>query len=881
MNDMALVAGLGHANGKELRILLVEDSPSDAELCQRELRRAGLKFTVRCVETLPAFERELEDFKPDLVLSDFSMPTSFDGLMALDLTRAKSAETPFVFVSGTIGEDRAVDAMRRGATDYVLKDRMHRLIPVIQRALQEAQERTARRRAQEALEESEARFRSFMQHLPGRASIRDREGRCTYVNESWERAFGKSASDVIGRTVEESWPADQAAELKSVDVEVAATGKPARRAFRTGEGDAARWWQSHYFPIPDATGRPAFIGTVGFDITEQKLQEEKIARLTRIYAVLSGINSAIVRIRDRRELLHEACRIAVEHGGFAMAWIGEHDPETQEITPLASAGLEGASLLTAKLNLRDDSPRSQGLIAQMVKERCPVYSNDITREGESGGEWRAEAILRGYRSLIALPLVVESDIVGNLSLFSHEAGFFNDEELKLLTELAGDISFALEYIRKEEKLNYLAYYDALTGLPNRSLFNVWLQQRVNAVRSEHETVSVIMLDIEHFRRINETLGRQAGDDLLRQIAQRLKGALLETDILAHVGGDNFGIATRGVDEAGDFAHILEQILSDVCGQPFKLGNETLRIAARAGVAVYPADGADADSLLKNAEAALKDAKKRGHGYQFYAPEMNARVAEQLKLENDLRRGVLEEQFVLYYQPRIDLASGRIAGLEALIRWAHPERGLVPPGEFIPTLETTGLILDAGRWVLKRAAQDHAAWCAKGIKPPRIAVNVSAIELRSKAFVEHVRTALSEAGESGKQIDIEITESMLMEDIDGNIEKLKAVQATGVQIAMDDFGTGYSSLSYLATLPINSLKIDRSFVYRMPKGPEQMAIVSTIISLARAFHLKVVAEGVETEEQSNLLRLLHCDEGQGYLYTRPLAPVDMEVMLRQQ
>ena len=864
-----------------MRILLIDDSATDAELCQRVLRRSDLKFTSQWVDTRESFERALEAFNPDLILSDFSMPMGFDGLAALDIARARSAEVPFVFVSGTIGEDRAVEAMKRGATDYVLKDRMQRLIPVIERALREAQERRAHSHAQQALAESEARFRSFMQNLPARASIGDLEGRYTYVNETWERAFGKSASEVIGHSIEEFLPPEQAADQKSVNLDVAASGKPERRIFMTRDGGETRWWLSHHFPIPDAGGRTAFIGAVGFDITERKLQEDKIARLTRIYAILSGINSAIVRIRDRNELLNETCRIAVEHGGFEIAWIGRYDSQELEITPVASAGLgESHALLAGKLTLGGDPAQRGSIVAQMIRERRPVYSNNITEEHQAGGKWREEAIRRGCRSLIALPLIVEDNIVGNLTLFAQERDFFNEEELKLLTELAGDISFALAYIGKEEKLNYLAYYDALTGLPNRTLFSVSLEQRVSAARGDHETFSVIMLDIENFRQINETLGRQAGDDLLRQVSRRLKEALVETDILAHLGGDHFAIATRDVDEAGDFAHILEQMLSNIGGQPFTLGDDKLRIAARAGVAAYPADGADADGLLKNAEAALEDAKKRRDRYQFYAPQMNARVAEQLKLENDLRRAVLEEQFVLYYQPRLDLASARIIGLEALIRWVHPERGLVAPNEFITTLETTGLIIDVGRWALSQAAKDHAAWRAQGREPPRIAVNVSAIQLRRKDFVEHVRAALSQAGESGAYIDIEITESMLMEDIDGNIEKLKAIQGTKMQIAMDDFGTGYSSLSYLSLLPINSLKIDRSFVTHMPKGPEQMAIVSTIISLARAFNLKVVAEGVETEEQSNLLRLLHCDEGQGYLYGYPLPPADLEALFRR-
>jgi EAL domain-containing protein (putative c-di-GMP-specific phosphodiesterase class I) len=257
--------------------------------------------------------------------------------------------------------------------------------------------------------------------------------------------------------------------------------------------------------------------------------------------------------------------------------------------------------------------------------------------------------------------------------------------------------------------------------------------------------------------------------------------------------------------------------------------------------------------------------------------MNARVAERLKIENELRRAVLEEQFVLHYQPRVEFATGLIGGFEALLRWVHPERGLVPPGEFIPVLEDTGLILEVGRWALARAARDHAAWRAEGLKAPRIAVNVSAFQLRRKDFVDEVKTALAAAGQRD-QFDIEITETMLMEDIEGNIQKLGALRAMGMQVVIDDFGTGYSSLSYLARLPVNTLKIDRSFIARMARGPDQLAIVSTVISLARALNLKVVAEGVEMDEQANLLRLLRCDEAQGYLFGKPLPPEEIRALL---
>ena len=856
---------------RELRVLIVEDAPADAELCQRELTRAGLRFTARCVDREPDFKRALAEFTPDLVLSDFSMPTAFDGLTALDLTRAKSSDIPFVFVSGTIGEDRAVEAMRRGATDYVLKDRLSRLGPVVRRAMQEAEERTARRRAEEEIERQRAFLRQVIDLDRARIFAKDRGGRFTLANQALAEAYGCTVEELLGRTSADFNADPELVERSRLtDLEVFATGREvfiSEQLVRDRQG-VDRWFQVSKRPVMGADGAVEMVLVVATEITDRRLQELRIRRLNRILAVLSGINSAIVRIRDRQQLFEEACRIAVEHGGFGMAWIGRYDAASQEIKPVAAAGPAKESLLMSNtLTLRGSAPRTGGTIARTIQERRPIFSNDITAEPEGGSERRAEAIRRGYRSVISLPLVVEGAVVGTMSLFATEPDFFDDEEVKLLTGLADDISFALDHIGKEERLSYLAYYDVLTGLPNRTLFQDRLEQRVSAARGDDKVFSVMMLDIERFRHINDTHGRQAGDGLLRAFAARLKTALGETDVLAHVGGDYFAVATRLAEGTADAVHLLEQILGGAAGRPYAMSGSDLRIAARAGVALYPSDGVNAESLLRNAEAALKDAKRTGNQYLFYAPQMNARVAEQLKLENDLRRAVQEEQFVLYYQPRVELADGRICGFEALMRWRHPERGLVSPGEFTPILEATGLILEVGLWALKRAAQDHAAWRAAGLEPPRIAVNVSAVQLRRKEFVEEVRATL--AGTGGfRHIDIEITESMLMEDIEGNIGKLKALQEMDVNVAMDDFGTGYCSLSYLAKLPINSLKVDRSFIAPMAQGAEQMAIVSTIVSLARALNLKVVAEGVETREQTNLLRLLRCDEVQGFLFARP-------------
>ncbi|TAJ19252.1 MAG: EAL domain-containing protein, partial [Rugosibacter sp.] len=418
------------------------------------------------------------------------------------------------------------------------------------------------------------------------------------------------------------------------------------------------------------------------------------------------------------------------------------------------------------------------------------------------------------------------------------------------------------------------------GLSNRALFLDRVTQHIGGAHDEQKAFSVIMLDIERFSSINETFGRQAGDNLLRQIATRLKEMLDETYILARFSADNFSIATRGDGEGTGIAHVLEKILSGIQNQPFLIGEQELRASARAGISSYPADGEDVETLLHNAEAALKKAKLSGDKYLFYAPEFNARVAEKLSLENKLRRALEQNQLVLHYQPKVDLKSGQICGLEALLRWNDPETGLVPPMKFIPLLEETGMILEAGRWALTQAVSDARTWQAKGLRAPRIAVNVSPIQLQQKDFVSMVASVIGGTGNETVELELEITESLIMQDIRTNIQKLKAIREMGIEVAIDDFGTGYSSLSYIAKLPVNTLKIDRAFIINMTSNSDDLSIVSTIISLAHSLNLRVVAEGVETKEQANLLRLLKCNEIQGFLFSLGVPAEQIETFLHE-
>lgn len=608
------------------------------------------------------------------------------------------------------------------------------------------------------------------------------------------------------------------------------------------------------------------VGTIAVDVTERTLQEEKFARLSRIHAVLSGINSAIVRLRDTAQLLIEACRIAKEDGGFGIAWIGTVDHDTGEVTPTANAGLDPADDVEFRRLVIEGKPQPGGVVARMLATQKPATCNDITVGIEDFSERRKEAVRRGYRSLLALPLLVGGRVVAAFCLYSKEINAFNTDEVKLLMQLASDVSFALEYIEKEQKLYYLAWHDPITGLANRARLHDRLQYAIEAAGRDKASVAVVLWDIKRFRTINDTFGRAAGDELLRQVSMRAAGAWPRIQEMARVSADCFGGFIDDVAQASGIANWLEQT-APTLAEPFMIDGNDLVIGFTVGIALYPADGGDAESLLANAEAALKQAKVRGERYMFYEAAMNARVAGKLTLESKLRGALDKNQFVLHYQTKIDLANGEVTGLEALIRWNDPSTGLVPPMQFIPLLEESGLILDVGRWAIGKALGDWRERTARGLVTPRVAVNVSPIQLRRPEFVDVVAKVLAaKPGPHG--LDLEITESLLMENIESNIDKLRTLKEMGISIAIDDFGTGYSSLSYLARLPVDALKIDRSFVLTMLDKPESMTIISTIISLAHALRMNVIAEGVESLDQAKLLHLLRCNQAQGYVFSRP-------------
>ncbi len=574
-------------------------------------------------------------------------------------------------------------------------------------------------------------------------------------------------------------------------------------------------------------------------------QQRRIERLNRTLETLSAVNALIVRVSDRDELLAEACRIAVERGGFGFAAISADGK-------VVSSG---------------EGPRAP------FPE--PGVCNDLEAADLPG---REAALRHGFRAYAVLPLDISGERLGALLLYARGKDVFDEEEMRLLQELAGDIAFALHHLAQRARMDYLAYHDSLTDLPNRSLFVDRLGQALLAARRDKRFAAAMFLDLERFRMVNETFGRRAGDDLLREVAARLRTAARDQDTVARVGADHFAIAVAGFDHPGDTVPWLLERFAEAFARPVIIDGVELRVTMKAGIAVFPADGESTETLFANAEMALNRAKQQGQPYLFYAPEMNARVAESLALEHRLRRAIEDGRLALHYQPKVDVRTGELAGLEALIRWQDPELGAVPPAKFVSLMEETGMILVAGRWALQRAVEDIRRWQALGAEVPRTSVNVSAIQLRQKDFVDSVLQAIAGFGREKPLLDVEITESVLVDDIEETTRKLQTLRRAGVEISVDDFGTGYCSLSYLARLPVDVLKIDRSFVEGVTRGGSDAALARAVIALSDMLSVSTVAEGVARPQQQEQLRALGCALGQGYLFAQPLAAAEMDAVL---
>lgn len=598
-----------------------------------------------------------------------------------------------------------------------------------------------------------------------------------------------------------------------------------------------------------------------------------LRRVTGVLRMLSGINSAVVRIRNRNELLREACRLVVAVGGYASAFVALRNPKTHAMEPVVSHGAadETAVRLCSLIGERVAAGLKSGKLRQesphvlLFKETDYSPSRNQARPGEPASG-----------PMIALPLTIDKTAVGALTLCSQEPGPVGEEEMRLLRELAANLSFALQYLQQDSKVRLLSYFDVLTGLAKRTLFCERLGALVNE-RAMGARYSVTVIDIENLCAINDSFGRHAGDLLLQLLADRLKRRFQDTTLLGHFAGGTFAFAQPVSNAPSSSTEPLNAHLGALLGQPFALEGKEVPVAARSGVARYPEDARDPEGLVQKAEAALRAAKLSGERHGHYSEKRHSERLARVALERKLRVALERQQFELHYQPKVSVKNRRIEGVEALIRWSDPDAGPVSPGMFLPILEESGLITEVGDWVIERAATDCLHWHQLGLPPLRVAVNISPVQLHLPDFVQRFLRHTEGWADRSSGLDIEITESTLIDE--SSIGKLKLLRATGVHVAIDDFGTGYSSLSRLAHLPIDTLKIDRSFISQLTVDARSKTLVSIIIEIARAFGMPVVAEGVETQDQLDALWQLGCDQSQGFLHSKAVPAEQFVELLR--
>lgn len=678
-----------------LRVLIVEDAEDDALLLVRTLRQAGYDLACEQVDTGEAMAAALTEREWDVVISDYSMP-NFSALAALEVLKQSGLDIPFIVLSGNIGEETAVESMRAGAHDYVMKGHTARLLPAIDRELREAASRRQRRRAEETLLESEQRFRSiFLNAITGMATL-SADGRFLQVNPAFCKMLQCSETELVGKfTYDFTHPSD-------------------------------------------------------------------IALTRRLFSEAAA---------GQRQAVDYEKRFLCKNGDTLWAHVST----------------------------------------------CWLYDDQ--------------------------------------------------QQVTYCISLVHDIT---PHLQAQQEIRQLAYFDTLTGLPNRQLFRERCRDLLN--QSGKNSAGVLIIDLDRFKGINDTFGHDVGDQLLQKVSERLADSLEKGSILARLGPDEFAVAMPHIDSPEILSFLAEKILI-VLGAPLELEDQPLYCSASIGLALYPTDGGNVDTLIKHAGVALHKSKEQGPGsYRFYAPEMNLVACQRLAIETHLRQALERQELSLHYQPQIDLGSGRVIGMEALLRWDSPTLGSVPPDRFIPLAEETGLILPIGDWVLEMACKQAREWHQAGYHNLRMAVNISACQFKQPDFIERLDHILQVADLDPEHLEVELTESIVMERSDETLMTLTDLKVRGIKLAIDDFGTGYSMLSYLKYFPIDRIKIDRSFIRDITTDSDDAAITEAIVVMAHSLKLKVVAEGVETEEQLDFLRRCGCEEVQGYYFSRP-HPVD--------
>lgn len=712
----------------------------------------------------------------------------------------------------------------------------------------------------------------MINHVPDYIYAKDTEGRFLIANEVTVADNGlESLQDLVGKTDFDLHPHEFAQAVAGTERRVLETGEPIfgieERAIVTKGRD--RWLMTSKVPLRSKSGK--IIGIVGIsrDITDRKSAERLLEGQARLLEMIAK-GKPLTEFFNELVLLIEALLPGIKGSILLLSEDGRH------LLHGAAPSLDRA--YSAAVHALEIGPNA-GSCGTAAWRGEQVIVSDVYADPL----WADYALLlksSGLRSCWSTPILSrERKVLGTFALYAHEVATPCEQEQELIAMAAHLAGIAIERKRAEDRISFLAHHDALTGLPNRVLFEEQVDGMLEEIRERDQCAVLAFLDLDNFKLINDSLGHAAGDELLKAVAGRMRASVRKADFVVRVGGDEFIILLNGLPKERDIVLSRLEDIRSAIAMPLQLQGRSLQVSCSMGVACFPNQGRTAGELLANADMAMYRAKELGRdNIQVFTEEMAARAHERLQWQEELREALAGEEFLLHFQPQMNLGTGRIFAAEALLRWNHPVRGIISPSVFIPLAEETGLIVPIGDWALRAACRQLKAWQDAGLPPLIISVNVSARQFRERNWASRVAEILKETGLEARYLELELTESLIMQDVPGAIATMHALEAIGVHLAIDDFGTGYSSLSALKRFPVRRLKIDRSFVTDIPLDADDMAITSAIISLAQKLGLRVIAEGVESEAQVEFLQKAGCDEIQGYFFSRPLSAEAFESLL---
>ncbi|WNO09939.1 EAL domain-containing protein [Teredinibacter sp. KSP-S5-2] len=808
----------------KLKALVVEDSEDDYILLVDHLESYGVSVFSRRVDTESELLSAIRQHW-DVVFSDFSMP-QMNGLRALEIVRSIDKDIPFIYVSGTIGEAAAVNAIKAGAQNYVMKTDFARLIPTLERELEDAH----RRREQRTNEERLRKLSLAITQSTDSVFITDANGQIEYANPAFEQLSGYKQAEILGKTPSFLRSRHHNQETYNSLWKSILEGNPFSGTLINRRKDGTEFHEEKVItPLYDEDGNISHFVSTGRDITA-RIESEKARE--RMHNVLDSTSDIVMIVEEDGTILYinKAC-----------------------IEALDIDGNQNLSALTLWQILSPD-------ICERLRSRIFPIS-------KKQRHWSGEISLQPSAT-------TASEIPVSLVVVSHINQHSSSDYFSLV---ARDITERKGF---EAELRHQATHDALTGLHNRNYLISRLQSSIENARAQNKEIALFLIDIDKFKRINDNLGHIAGDQLLKKVASRLENYIKHTEVVARLGSDEFVILIDDIKKQEDTISKLST-LTHIFKIPIKIEEQEVFISFSIGVSVFPKDGDNATDLLRHANVAMYRAKSLGSSqYQFYSPQMNLRGQELLKIDTELRYAIANHEFSLYYQPQIDIATGKVIGLEALLRWHSKTRGTVSPGEFIPLLESSRLIIQVGEWVVEQTCRQYNACKEAGLEDLRISANVSAVQLQDPMFQDKIKRLITLYEIPKSKLELEITENIVMQDPVRASQVMVSLNKYGVRTAIDDFGTGYSSLAYLKRFSVTTLKIDQSFIFDVTDNASDAAIVEASIILAHKLGLEVIAEGVENQQQYEFLKKLGCDVAQGFLYGRPVPGEEILSLIHQ-